>query len=436
MLRSPRDRHGRFVNYAHTIRTSPVTWLSPRTEDEIAEAVTAAAKWGRRVKVVGAGHSWSPVAAPEDVAVRLDRIRGIVDQGDEWVRVKAGTRLRHVLASLAAQGRTLAVVPSIAQQSISGAVATGTHGSSLQHGSLSSLVIGARLIGGDGIPVEVHGDDERIHGLSVHLGALGVLTELTLRTTPCFDVAESIEQMPVGQVADCLEELGRSAEYVKIWWLPHTPMALVFRYERTGEPGNRFPSADTQRALENWLPRAVLPPLFKWQEYRPGSIPAFNRLSHRWLTKPRRVGPGALMLSTPEPVRHHETEASVPLSRGGEAFACTVDLIRRLMTPVNFILELRYSRGDQIWLSPAHGGDVVHIGACTAMTGTRSDYFELFWQEMRRFEARPHWAKEMDHEAPELRPMYPMFDRFLQLRQSFDPGRFFANTFLDRILGP
>lgn len=435
-LRSPSDRRGRFVNYAGTVRADGLEWRAPATEDAVAECVAEAAGQGRRIRVVGAGHSWSPIAAPEDVAVTLDGLHGVTQWGDGWVRVRAGTRLRHLYRALAARGLALPIVASIAQQSAAGAVATGTHGSSLVHGNLSSLVLGARMVTGDGSVVEIGGDDEHLDAVRVHLGALGPVTELTLRTEPAFHLAETVEEIPVGAVAGRVEELGRSAEYVKVWWMPHTPRALAFRYARTTEPMTRRPSPVTQRLVENWLPRAFVPPLYALHRRRPDGVPAFNRVAAHWLAKGRRVGPSALMLTTPEPVRHHETEAAVPLAAGGEAFDRIVALIDRLRLQVNFILELRYVRADTAWMSTAYGRDVVHLGASTGMTGARRDYFDAVWREMRPLGARPHWAKEMDHSAEEIRALYPMADRFVALRDEWDPKRVFTNRFLERTLGP
>jgi FAD/FMN-containing dehydrogenase len=435
-LRSPRDRKGRFVNYAGTVTASPLRWDAPRTEEDLSKCVAHAAASGQRVRVVGAGHSWSPIAAPEDIAVTLDEMTGVVAVGPGWVRVRSGTRLRRLYRDLAGQNLALPVVASIAQQSVAGAVATGTHGSSLVHGNLSGLVLGARVVTGDGSVVEIGEGDERLEGVRVHLGALGAVTELTMRTVPAFSLAETVEDIPVERVAQRVEEIGHSAEFVKVWWMPHTPTALAFRYDRTDETMTRRRSPEIQRLVENWLPRAIVPPVYSWHERHPKGVPAFNNLAVRWLLKDRRVGPSTLMLSTPEPVRHHETEAAVPVALGGEAFDRVVALIDRLDLKVNFILELRYVRQDSSWMSTAYGGDVVHLSACTGMTGPRHEYFAGFWREMTALGGRPHWAKEMEHEASEIRSMYPMAERFLALRDELDPQRVFTNRFLDRTLGP
>ena len=435
-LRSSRHREGRFVNYAKTVTASPAAWREPSNEEEIARCVADAGALGERLHVIGAGHSFSPIAAPDGVAVTLDGFTGIVSREERAVRVRAGTRLRDLNRTLARTGESLPILGSVTQQSVAGAIGTGTHGSSLTHGNLSSLVLGARLITGDGSVLEIGENDERLDAVRVHLGALGVVTELTLRTVPAFRLAQTIEEVPVEGVRARVEEIGRSAEYVKVWWLPHTPMALVFRYERTSDAATRRPSLTTERFIENWIVhRAVLPAGTAWLRRRPGGVPRFNAIIGRTLVKPRRVGPSSPMLTTPDPALHYETEAAVPLAAGGEAFERTVKLIARLGVHVNHLVELRYVRGDTGWMSAAYGRDTVQLGAYTALPGHRRTYFDAFWQEMRQLGARPHWGKEMDHDAAEIHTLYPMADHFAALCGTLDPGQLFRNPFLDRVLG-
>ena len=176
-------------------------------------------------------------AAPDELALSIDRCRGIVavDPQRGSVTVRAGTRLCHLNQALAQLGLSLPIVGSIAHQSVAGAIATGTHGSSLVHGNLASLVLGLRLISGQGEVIELREGDPRLDGACVHLGSLGVVTEVTLRVQPAFCLAETVEAIPVAQVIGALPAIARSAEYVKVWWMPHAQTAQVFRYQRTNE---------------------------------------------------------------------------------------------------------------------------------------------------------------------------------------------------------
>jgi len=419
----------RFVNWARTVVSVPHAWEEPRDEEEVVRVV----KRGMRVKVVGAGHSWSAIAAPDQIAMSLDRMSGIIREGDGTVTVRAGTRLRELNKALAARGLALPIVGSIAEQAIAGAIATGTHGSSLVHGNLSSLVEGVKLVDGRGRVLTI--EDERLDGVRVHLGALGVLTEITLRVERAFRLAEQVETMKIADACKRATEIAKSAEYVKIWWLPHTPRALIYRYERTTEP------ATPRGALNRWLDetivhRTILPRALALHARRPQMIPRWNRIVVGAYEKAkRRVAPSPLCLSTPMPALHRETEAAVPLAKTGDAMAALTKLIEDSKVRVNFIAEIRFVRGDTSWMSPAYGGDVAQIGAYMGETPETDRYFDAFWRAMRTFDARPHWGKEMSHTRAEIERAFPRFARYVALRDELDPSRTFGSPFTERTLG-
>ncbi|MFC6705112.1 D-arabinono-1,4-lactone oxidase [Flexivirga alba] len=327
------------------------------------------------------------------------------------------------------------ILGSIADQSVAGAIATGTHGSSLTHPNLSGLVRGVRLVDGTGAVLDLDEGDALLDAARVHLGALGIITRVRIQVVPAFSLREHIEWLPVGEVAAALPEISSSAEYTKVWWMPHTPKALVFRCERVPAPRNLLAVHADRFVDEKILHRTLLPAIFATQRWRSGWVPMFNRTAGRTLKKASRIGPSPLIFSTPMPARHTETEASVPLSSGGAAFDAARQVVDDAAVHVNFITELRFVKGDSGWLSPAYGGDVVQLGAYTAVLGHRDRYFEEFWRRMRELGARPHWGKELDHVADELRTLYPRFDDFTDARAQLDPDRMFTNPFLDKVLG-
>jgi L-gulonolactone oxidase len=422
----------RWTNWARNVRATPAEWHTPASLDEIVELVRSARDRASTVRVVGAGHSWSSIAAPDQIGASLDRHAGLVSLDRDLATVKAGTRLKHFLAALAEHGRTLAIVGSIAEQSLAGAIATGTHGSSLTHGNLASLVEHMQLVDGRANVHELSGD--RLVAARVHLGALGIVSQLTFRTVPRFALAEVIESIPVERVAASIDAIARSAEYVKIWWMPHTKHAAIFRYHRTTD-ANTGPDPIRQRWLDDKLMhRWVFPAIL-----RLGRVPRLTQLVSpligKGLVKPTRIGDSPLMLSTPYPTRHREAEAAVPLSRAGEAFDRLVHCIARDRLTVNFIAEARFVPADPAWMSPAYGQETCQLGAYCYGPGADA-YFASFWREMRAMScARPHWGKEMDHGLDEIRACFPRTDDFRALRDELDPDRTFGSAFHTRILG-
>ncbi len=435
----PRDRAGRFVNWGRNVTAHPARWHLPTSEEEVAALVEHARNGGRRLRVVGTGHSFSRIAAPDDEAVSLAALDAApdIDRERGVVTVSGGTTLAALSRALLDAGLALPIVGSIQAQTVAGAIATGTHGSSLRHGNLPGLVTALRLVTGTGDVLSVEGGDDLLDATRVHLGALGVVTRVTLRVRPAGHLHQAVEQVPVESVPDALPEIADSAEYVKVWWLPHAPTAQIVRYTATTSATTRRPSPRTQRWIdERVMHRFVFPGVVALQRRRPGITAPLNaRLSRVYLGAASQVGPAGLMLNTPMPMRHHETEAALPLSRAGAALRQVLDLFHHGRPAVTFPLEIRFVRGDDIWMSPAHGADTCQVGAYTTEGPDRAAYFEGFWRVMRSFGARPHWGKEMDHDAAELRPLYPAFDRFLAVRDDLDPQRVFGGAFHDRVLG-
>ncbi len=424
----------RFVNWAHTVVSRPRERHAPRSEAEVCERIAAAAGRGSRVRVVGGAHSWSPINAPDDVWLALDDLAGVIalDRVRGEVTAHGGTRLHALLGALENEGYTLPIVGSISAQSLAGAIATGTHGSSLVHGNLASLVVRLRLVTARGEVLELDERDPRLEGARVHLGALGVVTSVTLKVEPVFQLAEEVEHIAIPQVASALPAIAASSEYVKLWWMPHAPHAQIFRYARTHDATTGNPQR--RRWFDDHVMHRVAFPLVVRLTRVPGLIAPISRAIARSFAGPRRIGPSALMLSTPMPFRHRETEAALPLARAGEAFDRLARAVPADGLRVNFPMELRFVRGDRAWASPAYGGDTCQIGAyCQGPSATR--YFASFWREMRALGARPHWGKELDHTAGELRALWPELGRFLALRDALDPERMFTSAFHTRTLG-
>jgi FAD/FMN-containing dehydrogenase len=438
-LSLPKDRSGRFVNWDRSQVGRPREWRLPTTEDEVVELVATARAQGRHVRAVGAGHSWSPVALPEDIAVSLDQLRQApsIDYDASTITLSAGMRLRDLTAVLSASGLALPIIGSIQSQSAAGAIATGTHGSSLRHGNLATLVVGLRFVTGTGELLTIHLGDERLSGLRVHLGALGVVTSVTLQVCGARRLRRTVEHVPVTTIGPMLSHTPSTAEYVKVWWLPHTSTAQVIRYDATTEAVSRRPSAATLRVFEDRVVHSMIfPAVASVLHHHPPWTAAFNRAAcTRYAGPASQIGSDMLMLTTATPFRHRETEAAIPVADAGDAFHEIVSLFRHGRPAGDFPVDVRFVRADDSWLSPAEGRDTCQIGAYATNGPDCQSYFDRFWKVMRASGARPHWGKEFDHDGAELSALYPHFDQFLKLREVFDPDRIFASALHTRVLG-
>ncbi len=422
-----------FLNWSRRHRCTPAQWVHPASEDEVAAIVKQAAGAGQAVKVVGAGHSFSAIAMTDGVLMSLDHLDRIVavDGQRGVVRVQAGMRLRDFNRALAEHGLTLPIVGSIAEQSMGGLIATGTHGSSLRHGNLATLVIAMRLVSGTGDIVALHEGDSRLEGARVNLGALGVVTELTLRVEPRFSLAEQTVPMGFEAALAAFPAYARDHEYAKLWWLPHTDAAQLFRADRTNEASNISAS---RRWIDEHIVNAWVFPVVLWLGNTfPGLIAPLNRLTGAVYFQPRRtVGPPAEVLSLAMPPRHFEAEWAIPVEHCADAMRRVRDLANGLR--VNFIIEARLVRADHNWLSPAYGRDTIQIGVYITNPADREAFFAGGGAIFANYGGRPHWGKENALTGIDAERLYPRFRDFRELVSGLDPQGTFRNGVLRRLL--
>lgn len=429
----------RFVNWARNQRAHPLARHEPESERAVVALVRELAARGERLRVMGAGHSWSAAAVPDQHLASLHRHAGVVglDVASRRVTVRAGTRLAALVAALDAAGLALENLGSIAEQSVAGAIATGTHGTGLGHGVLATQVVAMRLVTGRGavrVLDEADGDDV-LDAARVSLGALGVVSEVTLRVREAFDLEEASWSLPLEVAARELPGLARAHEHVKIWWLPHTDRVQVYAFSPTDAPrgGRSRLAAHLDRALN----RAAFPAVLGLGRLIPAAVPALNGLVARsYFKSGRRVDRADRVFNVAMPPRHLEMEYGLPLEAAGEALLAMRDLIARGRLKVGFVQELRFVAADTCHLSPAYGRESCQLGAYVGRGRDAAAFFRAFERVALDLDGRPHWGKIFSADAAALAPRYPRWERFQALRRELDPDGLFSSAFTRRIFGP
>lgn len=406
--------------------------------------VRAAAAAKKRVRVVGAGHSWNDIACTGESMMNLDLLCGVlaVDREARQITVAAGIRLRELNERVAEHGLALSNLGSIAEQSLAGAISTGTHGSGIRFGNLATQVVALRLVTADGTvrDLSAEHDPELFAAARVGLGALGVITAVTVQCEEAFHLEERAFALPFDRAVASLDELIDGHEHMKLWWLPHTDEVQVYCYNRT--KAQKTPRSRIARWFEEGpLVLAAFALLLAWGRIWPRAIPAINRFVKSIYFKPReRVDRSDRILNIPMPPMHRESEYAIGREQAGEALSALRALIDGSdggePLHVNFVVELRFVAGDDGMLSPAHGRASCQIGAYMHAGRSLDRYFEGFERLMLARGGRPHWGKEFRAGGDVLRPRYPRFDRFAALRRELDPNGMFENDYIRRLFGP
>lgn len=431
------DRPELLRNWARSKSFAPSTIEHPASLDELRAAIGRAAAAGAKVKVFGAGHSWSDAHRTDGHAIVLDRLRGVaVDAAARRATAQGGARVYEVNRALTDAGLALENLGSISEQTLAGAVSTGTHGSGVRFGIMATQVVALTLVTADGAAhdLRAEGDSGLFAAAAVGFGALGVIAGLTVATERAFDLAERTTVLPFDEAfgAGTLETVARN-DHAQFFWLPHTDEALLFERNRVATAPSRPspPGPPAVRRGENVAFGALL----ALGDALPGAIPTLNRLARAAVYKAgARVDRSDLVLNNPLPPRYVESEYAIPIERTAEAMRALRALVEREGLRLNFPIGVRFTRGDDLWMSPAYGRASCFIGLMQAGSGPRVERaFAAFEALMKGLGGRAHWGKIFHATPAELRAMYPeTYDRFAALLARTDPTGLFRTPFVER----
>ncbi|MDA0564557.1 FAD-binding protein [Streptomonospora sp. S1-112] len=416
----------RETNWAGNIGFSAERVHRPSSLAELRAVVARSA----RVRALGSGHSFNDIADTTGDLVSLAALPRTMelDSATGEVRVGAGVRYAELAQWLTGRGRSLHNLGSLPHISVAGSCATATHGSGDANGNLATAVTGLELLTAEGDTVRLsRGADAEFAGAVVALGALGVVTELTLRTGPSFDVAQRVyADLPLEVLADHFDDVMSSAYSVSLftdWRAPRIDQVWV--KQRVGDPapvpeggrffgaaeadGPRHPVAgmDTANCTEQG---GVAGP---WSErlphFRPGAPPssAGDELQAEYLL-PRRHAVAALQ---------------------------ALSAVRARIAPVLQVCEVRTVAADDLWLSPNSGRATVgvHFTLVRDLEAVRP-VLALVEERLAPFGALPHWGKLFGTAPDVLRAGYPRLPEFLALARRYDPRGKFGNAYLERHL--
>ncbi|MFG2111916.1 D-arabinono-1,4-lactone oxidase [Streptomyces sp. NPDC048718] len=427
-------------NWAGNEEARPRRVLRPTGTDEVAAAVKDAVDAGLRVKPVGSGHSFSGAAVAPDVQLLLDGMDGLcsLDEATGLVTVEAGMPLWKLGPLLAAHGLALENMGDIDRQTISGAISTGTHGSGVRFGGIATQVRALELVLADGSVTTCSPTErpELFAAARVGLGALGVLTRVTLQCVPLFALHARDTAMPVGETLERAQEFADTHDHFEFFWFPHSTTTLTRRFWRLPGDAPLRPIGAVARRLDETVSGLGFEGLNRLGTRFPSLVPPIARFAARAMSSREWTDHSYKVFASVRDVRFHEGEFAIPREHAADALRELKRWIDAHDERVSFPLEVRFSAADDIWLSTAHGRASCYIAFHQYHRMPYQRYFRACQDILGDFGGRPHWGKMHDLGADELRSRYGRFDDFTALRDTLDPTGVFANSYLDRVLGP
>ncbi|MFC9234477.1 D-arabinono-1,4-lactone oxidase [Streptomyces decoyicus] len=429
---------GPWRNWAGNVTARPARSVAPASTEELAAAVRAAARDGLTVKAAGSGHSFTPAAATDGLLVRPDRLTGIrrVDREAGTVTVAAGTPLKRLNETLAAHGLSLANMGDIMEQTVSGAAATGTHGTGRDSASIAAQITALELVTADGSVLTCSAEEnpDVFAAARLGLGALGVVSELTFAVEPEFLLTAREEPMAFDEVTDRFDELVAENEHFEFYWFPHTGSCNTKRNNRSQGPAAP-PGKVSGWVEDELLSNGVFQLVCAIGRAVPAAIPGIAKISSRALSARTYTDIPYKVFTSPRRVRFVEMEYALPRAAAVAALSELKALVERSDFKVSFPVEVRTAPADDIALSTASGRDTVYL-AVHMYRGTPFEaYFAAAERIMTAHDGRPHWGKLHTRDAAYLADAYPRFGEFTAVRDRLDPERRFANAYLRRVLG-
>jgi FAD-linked oxidoreductase len=425
-------------NWGRTASADPVHVAQPTSVGEVADLVRIARERSLTVKAVGAGHSFTSVAATNGIQLDIGAIDGVLAVDGNLVTLGAGTNLYQLPTLLKPYGLALQNMGDIDRQTIAGATSTGTHGTGRAFGGLATQVRAVTLVTADGTVLRVSDTEnpELRKAAFLGLGALGILVDITIECVPAFLMQAVERPEKFDAVVETWAERCDTTDHFEFYVWPHTDTVLSKYNSRLhiDEPRNPVgPMAGwvEDRLVSNYVLAAIL----NLGRAVPALTPPINRLAVRVSGNRTFTDYSHEVFVSPRTTRFREMEYAVPFEAVPEILREIRSLIEAKRWTVSFPIEVRSAAADDLWLSTASGRRTGYIAMHKYFREDPTEYFTAVEQIMKSFDGRPHWGKMHYRDAGSLAASYPHHADFVAVRDRLDPDRIFTNDYLDRVLG-
>jgi FAD-linked oxidoreductase len=422
-------------NWSGNQQWNPSEFLQPSSSDEIISIVKKAVINNQKIRVFGSKHSFTAINNTDAICLNLDNYQGLlnVDKSNNYVTVKAGTKLYNLTKLLSDHDLAMENMGDIDQQSIAGAISTGTHGTGITFGNISTQVVAIKFINGLGEEIYCSEEDnlELFKCLQISLGTFGIITEITLRCVPNYKLKLEKKAEKLDAILSHLSTINKENRNFEFYWLPYTNSVQTKYSNISTDKADKdnFINYFNDVLLENY----VFKLLCNSAKWFPSLNVGVSKFSSAFLSSSTKVKDCKDVYATPRLVKFNEMEYNVPLDAYQDVIKDITKLINSKKFNIHFPLENRFVQQDDIYLSPAYKRDSAYI-ACHVYKGKEfKQYFKALEEVFSNYDARPHWGKMHFKKVIYFQQTYPMFTLFNKKRRENDPNHLFLNHHLQQI---
>ncbi|MCA9651349.1 MAG: FAD-binding protein [Myxococcales bacterium] len=431
----------RIANWCGRVWASPAEILRPTSEPELCRLVRRAAREGRRVKVVGARHSFGRIWTTDDLMIELSRFHRVlqVDRERMQITVQGGMPLHRLVRVLERFGLALPNIGAWMEQTVAGVTSTATHGTSGRYRqTLPESVVRMRLVDGRGEPRVLEGAALR----QVTLGLFGIITELTLQCRPFFFVRQHKHAVPREEAVErALAALERH-DLVDLRWAGSVPRALVGQWDvEPGPPSWRDRLRQSIEATRLWAVNRTVAAYPASRMPTALSTRVWEVLGHAYVEaseRPSRVSPwyrGLTYDSRGFAPPHDEIELALPRARAAACLREAIALMQEDRRSAAIEVQVRFSPAIDMALAPNDGRETAWLNLNVFDAVAAAPVVDALVRLAYSYEARAHWAKVIP--ASDRRPArrHPRWRQWEATRAAFDPHGVFLNRWYARCFG-
>ena len=413
-------------NFGRTWSFVPKKIATPATVDELAQLI----KDNPKLRPMGSKHSWSQGIVTDETLVSLEKLNQIleIDIENKKVKTRAGIILKNLIVALEQKGLAMANLGSIHAQTLAGAICTGTHGTGKNFQCLAAQVHSFEMLDGLGQNHLFEKSNPDFYALLTGMGSCGIIHTITLDVVNCFQMHAITDTAGFDEVIENIEQYTSGYDHFKFWWLAPSQKVILFKNNRTDAKRNdsNFKRFIQDDLISEWMYRFLV---WVGKLNRKKFIPAINR----FLTKAggkynERISKSVVGFLTPLPPVHRETEWAFDAKDARRLLQEYKNLLQQSGGYYNFVQEVRFTKADDFWLSPAYKRDSIWLSMYNM------DCKENWEQQLGHFETwamqnggRPHWGKDANWDKAYLEKQYEKFADFKSLIKKYDPQQKFLN---------
>lgn len=420
----------KWSNWSGNVVAQPANHVAASSPETLAETLRGSTG---AIRMVGSGHSFSPIVAVDDgTLVSLDGFDHVDEVAPGQARIGAGGRLGDISNKLHDLGHAFANMGDINDQTLGGALATATHGTGLAFGCYSSMLSELTLIDGSGDTrvISRTADPDLFRAMAVGIGTGGIVIEAVMNTATPYRLDRTRYAIPLHDMLDDITDRMSAHRNVEFYYITGSGQALVMESEASdAAPIARPEDRDQEGLAQLRLAQRLL-----------GWAPGLRRFalghairshtSEHFIEDWHRAFP-----TNRDGLRFNETEYHLPLELGPEALREVVNLVEKDFPRVYFPMEVRTVGADDLCLSPFYQRDSMSI----AVHHEAGKPFDALMQAVEgvfhKYQGRPHWGKMHSLTAPDLRALYPEWGMAIEARRELDPDNRFVTPYIARLLG-